>query len=242
MHFQMAKLVFFIAMLFSVNTFYGQFDSSNKKVKFGIVPDKNSNKKAEIPLEANKKVTPLLIEFESNYLNKKEDDLYKSYSNVPKVGENTEKKQYEVKSTSDLYTEKVQAKLAQEGITREIVNSDMFLGEYTVYTNQLTISARDYSAIDGDLVRVWLNGEMVTKTIDLDSNYQSYNYNLKEGLNIIHIEALNIGLSFPNTGQFSFIDGNGKKITEQFWGLNQGYRAIIKVYKKKGLEEDSSNK
>ena len=231
-----------MAMLFSVNTFYGQFDSSNKKEKFGIVPDKNSNKKAEIPLDANKKVTPSLIEFESNYLNKKEDDLYKSYSNVPKVGENTEKKQYEVKSTSDLYTEKLKAKLSEEGITREIVNSDMFLGEYTVYTNQLTISARDYSAIDGDLVRVWLNGEMVTKTIDLDSNYQSYNYNLKEGLNIIHIEALNIGLSFPNTGQFSFIDGNGKKITEQFWGLNQGYRAIIKVYKKKGLEEDSSNK
>ena len=238
----MAKLVFFIAMLFSVNTFYGQFDSSNKKVKFGIVPDKNSNKKAEIPLDANKKVTPSLIEFESNYLNKKEDDLYKSYSNIPKVGENTEKKQYEVKSTSDLYTEKLKAKLSQEGITREIVNSDMFLGEYTVYTNEIDISARDYGAIDGDLVRIWLNGEILYKQISLESGFKNSNFKLKEGLNIIHIEALNIGLAFPNTGQFTFIDGNGKIITEQFWGLNQGYRAIIKVYKKKGLEEDSSNK
>jgi hypothetical protein len=65
---------------------------------------------------------------------------------------------------------------------------------------------------------------------------------LKEGLNVIQIEALNIGLSFPNTGQFSFVDGNGKMITEQFWGLNEGYRATIKVYKKKGLEEEKENK
>ena len=31
---------------------------------------------------------------------------------------------------------------------------------------------------------------------------------------------------------------NGKKITEQFWGLNEGYRAIVKVYKKKGLSDE----
>ena len=72
--------------------------------------------------------------------------------------------------------EKVQAKMAQEGISREILNSDIFLGEYTVYTNEIKISARDYSAIDGDLVRIWLNGEIVTKVIDLESGYQRYDY------------------------------------------------------------------
>jgi hypothetical protein len=161
---------------------------------------------------------------------------------LPKVGEVETPKTYEVRSTSEIYTEKVQAKMAQEGISREILNSDIFLGEYTVYTNEIKISARDYSAIDGDLVRIWLNGEIVTRVIDLESGYQRYDYVLKEGLNVIQIEALNIGLSFPNTGQFSFVDGNGKMITEQFWGLNEGYRATIKVYKKKGLEEEKENK
>jgi hypothetical protein len=230
----MTKLIFFIVALFSTSIFYGQFDSSNKKIKIGIVQDKKSNKSADLPI--NKNPTPPVIEFESSILNKKDDNLYKSISNVPKVGENLEKKQYEVKSVTDLYTEKLQSKLAQEGITREIVNSDVFLGDYNIYTKELNVSARDYSAIDGDMVRIWINGEIVTKTIDLDSNYKTHNYILKEGLNIIQIEALNIGLSFPNTGQFSFVDGNGKKITEQFWGLNQGFRAIIKVYKKQGLE------
>ena len=143
-----------------------------------------------------------------------------------------------VRQSSELYTEKLQTKLSQEGITREILNSDVFLGEYTVYTKEIDISCRDYSAIDGDLVRVWLNGEMVTKQIDLESGYKKYKYTLQEGLNIIQIEALNVGLSFPNTGQFLFLDGNGKKITEQFWGLNEGYRAIVKVYKKKGLSDE----
>ena len=237
----MTKLGFFVLMLFFTSTFYGQFESSTKKVKFGIVQDKKSVKSLSISKEKITAETPAVIQYESSFL-KKEDDLYKGILNVPKVGEDTSKKQYEIKNIADVYTEKMQVKLAKEGITREIVNSDVFLGEYVIYTKELNVSARDYSAIDGDMVRIWINGEIVTKSIDLESDYKTNNYILKDGLNIIQIEALNIGLSFPNTGQFSFIDGNGKKITEQFWGLNQGYRAIIKVYKKKGIEDDSNKK
>ena len=72
----------------------------------------------------------------------------------------------------------------------------------------------------------------------MPENFKKFQLTLKEGLNIIHIEALNTGEFFPNTGQFMFLDGNQKLITNQNWGLNSGYRAIIKVRKVKGLIED----
>jgi hypothetical protein len=233
----MIRIVFLVLFLicFSFSS-QAQFEQTKRKVNISAMPEKASKKKAIIPETLPKTLSPE-IKFESQYLKNNDDILLRGLPKIPKVGETETPRSFEVRSVSEIYTEKVQAKMAQEGISKEIVNNDIFLGEYTVYTKEIKISARDYSAIDGDLVRIWLNGEIVTKVVDLESGYQRFDYVLKEGLNIIQIEALNIGLSFPNTGQFSFVDGNGKVITEQFWGLNEGYRAIIKVYKKKGLEE-----
>lgn len=228
----MRTLLFVFILFFSFKGF-SQFENSKKGIRFA------ATKKKEAPLKSlDIKTSPSVIKYESSF-DKKKDDLM-GFSILPKKVEKgiMEEEASTVRQSSELYTEKLQTKLSQEGITREILNSDVFLGEYTVYTKEIDISCRDYSAIDGDLVRVWLNGEMVTKQIDLESGYKKYKYTLQEGLNIIQIEALNVGLSFPNTGQFLFLDGNGKKITEQFWGLNEGYRAIVKVYKKKGLSDE----
>lgn len=227
------RTVLLVFILFFSFKGFSQFENSKKGIRFA------ATKKKEAPLKSlDIKTSPSVIKYESSF-DKKKDDLM-GFSILPKKVEKgiMEEEASTVRQSSELYTEKLQTKLSQEGITREILNSDVFLGEYTVYTKEIDISCRDYSAIDGDLVRVWLNGEMVTKQIDLESGYKKYKYTLQEGLNIIQIEALNVGLSFPNTGQFLFLDGNGKKITEQFWGLNEGYRAIVKVYKKKGLSDE----
>jgi hypothetical protein len=227
------RIVLTFLMLFATLFGFSQFENTKKGIRFA------ATKKKEAPLKEldEKKESPAVIKYESS-IGKKEDGLL-GYSILPKKVEKgiLEEEVSTVRKSSELYTEKLNSKLAQEGISHTIVDSDMFLGEYTVFTKQIAISARDYSAIDGDLVRIWINGQIITKEIDLDSEYQKNTYTLQEGLNIIQIEALNIGLSFPNTGQFSFVDGNGKRITEQFWGLNQGFRAVLKVYKAKGLEE-----
>ena len=60
---------------------------------------------------------------------------------------------------------------------------------------------------------------------------------MKENLNTIFIEAINTGLLFPNTGQFTFFDEKGKLVTNQNWNLNEGYKAIIKIVRIEGLEE-----
>lgn len=227
------RAIIVICILFISFNGFSQFENSKKGIRFAPTKKKEAPSK---PLD--EKTSPAVIKYESSIGEKKDDNL--GYSILPKkeVKGIMEEEVSTVRKSSELYTEKLQTKMSQEGISKEIVNSDVFLGEYTVYTKQIAISARDYSAIDGDLVRIWVNGEMVTKQISLESGYQKFDYVLQEGLNIIQIEALNIGLSFPNTGQFTFMDGNGKRITEQFWGLNEGYRAIIKVYKMKGLTEE----
>jgi len=238
----MVRIVFFVVFLicFSFSS-HAQFEQTKRKVNISAMPDKAKKKKAILPETPPTTVTPE-IKFESQYFKKEDDILLRSLPKMPKVGEVETPKTYEIRSTSEIYTEKVQAKMAQEGISREIVNNDVFLGEYIVYTKEISISARDFGAIDGDEVRIWLNGELIYRQINLEDGFKKSDFVLKEGLNIIQIEALNVGLSFPNTGEFSFVDGNGKFITQQQWGLNEGYRATIKVYKKKGLEEAKENK
>jgi hypothetical protein len=128
--------------------------------------------------------------------------------------------------------------LAREGISREIVNSDRFLGEFIIFTQNLFISCRDNGAIDGDNVSVWLNGERVLPFIGLESGFKKFEFNLKKGINILEIEALNTGELFPNTGQFVFFDGNEKLVTNQNWDLNSGFKAVIKIQRLEGIEPE----
>ena len=134
------------------------------------------------------------------------------------------------------YTDKMNKQMKSEGMTRENVSSDMFLGEFKIITDKLSIACRDNSAIDGDNICIWINGERVVPYVALGSGFKTYTFNLKKGLNTIQIEALNVGEVFPNTGQFAFFDGNEKIITNQNWDLNTGYKAIIKVNRVEGIQ------
>ena len=127
-----------------------------------------------------------------------------------------EKQQFE--SPVEEQTKKMNDKMKREGVSLEIVNSDVFLGEFTVTTFKISVACRDFGAID------------------LESGFKRYPLELKEGLNTIQIEALNTGELFPNTGQFVFYDANEKLVTNQQWSLNSGYKAIVKIRKIEGLE------
>jgi hypothetical protein len=145
-------------------------------------------------------------------------------------------KDQQFENPAKVYTEKMNDMMKQEGVSREIVNSDMFLGEFTVTTFDISIACRDYGAIDGDNVSIWLNDELVIQAIYLESGLKKYKLELKEGLNTIRIEALNTGELFPNTGQFIFYDGHEVVVTNQQWALNTGYKAIVKIRKIKGIQ------
>ncbi|MFC6877744.1 hypothetical protein ACFQZF_08155 [Flavobacterium myungsuense] len=140
------------------------------------------------------------------------------------------------KNPGDIYKEKLNKKLNVEGYGSAVENKDFFFGEFVVTTERLLIACRDKGEIDGDNVCIWVNGEKVAPLIYLEGSFKKYYVELKMNRNTIEIEALGTGLIYPNTGQFTFFDGNEKLVTNQDWNLNSGYKAIIRIRRINGLE------
>jgi len=218
---------YFFLLLFSIKGF-SQFELPKKTIKIAPVP----NSSGQVSPTSTKKISyPSIFD--------KKDKLLESVSLIKKKPEEEksimEKEKFESPATE--YTQKMNDQMKREGLTQEIVNSDMFLGEFIVTTIKLNVSCRDFGAIDGDKVSIWLNDKIVIPIVNLESGFKMYHLELKEGLNVIQIEALNTGELFPNTGQFAFFDGNEKLVTNQQWTLNTNYKAIVKIRKIQGIEE-----
>jgi hypothetical protein len=171
----------------------------------------------------------------------KKDKLLQSVSLLPKKQEEEKSvmEPTQLESPAKEQTERMNKMMAREGLSREIVSSDLFLGEFKIFTSNLFISCRDNGVIDGDNVSIWVNGEKVIPFIGLESGFKKYEFILKKGNNIIEIEALGTGELFPNTGQFTFFDGHEKLVTNQNWDLNSGYKAVIKIQRLEGIESEN---
>lgn len=222
-----ATFAFLFLLLYSFNGF-SQFETPKRILNIAPV----SNSKGAVSPTSSKSITyPSIFD--------KKDKLSESVSLLKKKPEDEksifEKEQFA--SPAKEYTDKMNNQLKTEGFTRENVSSDMFLGEFKIFTEKLSISCRDNSAVDGDAICIWINGEKVLPLVGLESGFKTYSFPLNKGLNTIQIEALNVGEVFPNTGQFGFFDANGKAVTIQNWDLNTGYKAIVKIYRVEGLEE-----
>ncbi len=227
-----AILVVLFLLVFSVGGF-AQFDLPKKTLKIAPV----SNPSGQVAPSSSKAITyPSIFD--------KKDKLVENVSLLKKKEEPEksimEKEQFE--NPSKHYTAKMNDMLKREGATSVVDNNDVFLGEFVVTTLTLNVSCRDFGAIDGDNVSIWLNGKLVIPTIYLESDVKKYSLELIEGSNVIQIEALNTGELFPNTGQFAFLDANGKLVTNQQWVLNTGYKAIVRIRKVKGLETQELEK
>lgn len=221
-----AAVAFLFLMLVSFKGF-SQFESPKRTVNIAPI----SNKSGQISNMSSKSITyPSIFD--------KKDKLLSGVSllkKAPEVEKSVmEKEKFATPATG--YTEKMNDQLKTEGLTSIVENSDFFFGEYTVYTKDIFIACRDYGAIDGDAIAIWLNGEKVIPLIVLESGFKKNVFDLKVGLNIIQIEALNTGALFPNTGQFTFFDGNEQLINNQQWVLNTGYKAIFRIVRVKGVE------
>ena len=231
------KLLFLVSFLsiFSF-TVQAQFETNKKKIKLSIVPKKNPPKPVETPktiVDKKPETTEPAIKFESQFLKKPEDELLKSVSTTPKVAIR-EDKIYEVKSASELFSDKFNKK---EGKVEERYKSDTFLGQFSSDSKTIRIACRDHEAPDGDRVRIWLNDRVAVEEILLDSSFRELFLDLQEGINKIEFEALNQGESGPNTAQFTAIDKNGKVITNNSWNLTTGVKAKIIIVKEVLLKE-----
>ena len=108
---------------------------------------------------------------------------------------------------------------------------NQYLGDFKTKSGQIKIICRDHQAVDGDMVRVYKDGEVVVDKIYLEGQYKTVYLELKEGFNKIEIEALNQGTSGPNTAEFKVLDESGRIINSNIWNLATGYKASFIVVK-----------
>lgn len=225
---------YYLVLLFLMATQLGfsQFENPKKSVRIGAVKDK---KAPEQKVDIDSTVAP--IKFESSIGKDKDEKLLRNFSILPaKVGESGQPKKDPLRNPSEFYTEKFNKK-GNDGEVLEKYRSDSFLGEFRTGSKIVKIACRDHEYPDGDLVRIWLNGQVAINAILLESDFREVYLDLNDGINKVEIEALNQGESGPNTAQFVVVDDNGKVITTNKWNLTTGVKAKLIITKQEVLEK-----
>jgi hypothetical protein len=114
---------------------------------------------------------------------------------------------------------------------RKIKKVDSHQGNFLTLSKTLTLSFRDFGAIDGDIIGIYHNGILIVQKTTLSQHYKSFQIHLKKGDNTIEILALNQGSLGANTAQYKLVNSSGLKIASQYWFLATGARAIFNVTK-----------
>jgi len=104
----------------------------------------------------------------------------------------------------------------------------------TLYSGSkfVRLEFRDFSLVDGDRIKVYLNGKILSSNIRLDGLYYTLKINLDNGYNRIDIKALSSGYSGPNTAELKVYDDQDNIISNQKWDINTGEFATLSIVKK----------
>ncbi len=114
---------------------------------------------------------------------------------------------------------------------KEEYKSDQYLGDFKSNGTFVQLLYRDHESVDGDMVRIYVNGDIVRSSVFLGAVFNGIRINLIPGFNRIDIEALNQGSSGPNTAEFQLYDDLGNLITANEWNLTTGVKATLIVVK-----------
>ena len=108
---------------------------------------------------------------------------------------------------------------------------DQYLGDFKTAAKFIGVVARDHEYVDGDRVKILVNGKVVEYNLLLSGSFKGINVDLVEGFNRIDFVALNQGSSGPNTAQILVADAHGKIIHNNRWNLSTGSTASLVVVK-----------
>lgn len=108
---------------------------------------------------------------------------------------------------------------------------DMYLGDVKTGAKFVGIVCRDHEFVDGDRVRIHVNGAVVEHNILLTGSFKGVNLELDKGFNRIEFEALNQGSSGPNTAQVDVYDEKGQLLYSKKWLLSTGSKASLIIVK-----------
>jgi len=108
---------------------------------------------------------------------------------------------------------------------------DQDLGDVTTSGDFVQIKYRDHEYVDGDLNRVYVNGDVVQSSVFLGDSFSGFTLSLQPGANRIEFEAINQGSSGPNTAELHVYNEKGFIISAKEWNLLTGYKASVLVIK-----------
>ena len=114
-------------------------------------------------------------------------------------------------------------------VSEKKIQTSLELGKLETTSKSIRIICRDHSYVDGDRVKLYVNEEVIRRSITLRGGYYSVDVSLREGFNRIDIEALNQGSSGPNTAEFKVLDENGIVLADKEWNILTGYIATLVV-------------
>lgn len=127
------------------------------------------------------------------------------------------------------YEKKLNKMQSEGGSDSKIFRRNLDFGQFKTESATLTISYRDFGEIDGDKIRIWVDGKLVVDMLELEGNRRKVSIGLILGINFIQIEAINEGVFSPNTGEFALIDEEGFTMTSDRWDLSTGFKATFNV-------------
>ncbi|WP_344786677.1 hypothetical protein [Postechiella marina] len=141
----------------------------------------------------------------------------------------------EFANPGELYTkklEKIEKALLPEGHGENSgLKEDAYWGDYRTTSKYINIQYRDHGMIDGDLLRVIVNGDVIRSREYLSRGFNGFKLNLEEGFNKIEFYAINEGSALPNTAQYRIVDDKSSVITGKVWALAAGVKVTIIIIK-----------
>lgn len=217
----MKKRVFLFIICVSISFWASaQIDSENKSI---AIPAIETDMPDEDPEKINEPETKIEMPIAPKPQKSKEE-----FKMPKKEFSMVQKDKY--RSSAELFSGNV-SKQMQAIRQQELVNYgsqvNQFLGEFRTSAKKVNIIYRDHMYPDGDLIRVYVNDDIIHPSVLLTSGYNGFFLTLKPGINKIDFLALNQGESGPNTAEFQVIGDNGEVISKNTWNLATGVRASI---------------
>jgi len=207
-------------MLFGVSPLFAQIEITNPTVRFDLIEDEYKS--------------PDGIEFpaiELPRLSNPKDPFY--HNNYANLGLETPQ-ELNISNNdgfADLITDEAPKYFKKDKAIKEEYYQDQHFGNFVTNAKFVNVLYRDHEYVDGDRIRVFVNGDMVQSNIYLNSSFKGFTLMLDSGINRIEFQALNQGSSGPNTAHFKVFDDNEVLVSSNKWNLTTGGKATVVIVK-----------
>ena len=213
------KLLFILFLLINCEAIlFAQFENSNNSVQFEVVED---DFKTPDGMELPAIKLPSIIKYKNPLRMNDYSGLGLEESELLDI---THKDNF-----LDLKTNEAPKYFTKDKKIAEEFGRDQYLGELRTGSLNVTIMYRDHEYVDGDRVRIYVNGDIVKSSVYLSAGFNGFTFLLQPGFNKVEFQALNQGSSGPNTAELRIFNEEGDVISANQWNLTTGRKATVTI-------------